>query len=89
LAAVAGGHGHPERACRLFGAAAALREAGGWPLAPVYRGEYERQVAAVRDTLGEKAFTAAWAEGRAMAPEQAIEYALARRGTQDHSTAQP
>jgi hypothetical protein len=29
------------------------------------------------DTLGDTAFAAAWAEGRAMTLEQAIEYALA------------
>ena len=74
LAAVAGGQRLPERACRLFGAAAALRETGGWPLAPVYQNEYERQVAAVRATLGEEAFAAAWAEGQAMTPEEAVAY---------------
>jgi tetratricopeptide (TPR) repeat protein len=76
LAAVATDQGEAERACRLFGAAAALRETSGRPLEPVYRGEYERQVAAVRDTLGEKAFAADWAEGRAMTLEQAAAYAL-------------
>jgi tetratricopeptide (TPR) repeat protein len=76
LAAVAGGQGHSERACRLFGAAAALREMGGWPLAPVYRSEYERQVASARDTLGETAFAAAWAVGRAMTLQEAVACAL-------------
>ena len=76
LAAVAGEQGQPDRACRLFGAAAALRKTGGWPLEPVYQSEYQRQVAALRDTLGEKAFAAAWAEGQAMTLGQAIAYAL-------------
>ena len=33
-------------------------------------------VTAVRTALGEKAFAAAWAEGRAMSLEDAIQYAL-------------
>ena len=33
-------------------------------------------MASAGGTLGEEAFEAAWAEGRAMTPEQAIEYAL-------------
>jgi DNA-binding NarL/FixJ family response regulator len=35
-------------------------------------------VAAARSQLGENAFAAAWAEGRAMTPEEAVEYALAK-----------
>ena len=58
-------------------AVAALRETVGCPLAPVCRSEYERQVAAVRDALGEEAFAATWADGRAMTPEEAATYALA------------
>ena len=34
-------------------------------------------IAALRPALGETAFTVAWAEGRAMTLERAIEYALA------------
>jgi non-specific serine/threonine protein kinase len=33
-------------------------------------------VAAARSRLGEEAWTQAWQEGRAMTPEQAVEYAL-------------
>jgi DNA-binding CsgD family transcriptional regulator len=57
---------------RLWGAADALREAMGTPIPPVYRADYERSVAAARAQLGEKAFAAAWAEGRSMTPEQAL-----------------
>src|SRR5205085_3039646 len=60
------------KAARLWGAAKALREAMGTPLPPVYRAEYERAVADARVQLGEKAFAAAWAEGRSMTPEQAL-----------------
>lgn len=69
--------GDAERAARLFGASEALREAIGASVLPYYRGEYERGVAAARAPLGEAAFAAAWAEGRAMTMEQAIEFALA------------
>jgi predicted ATPase/DNA-binding CsgD family transcriptional regulator len=57
---------------RLWGAAEALREAMGTPLPPVYRADYERAITAARKHLGEKAFAAAWAEGRVMTPEQAF-----------------
>ena len=39
--------------------------------------DYDRPVAAIRAGLKEEVFAAAWAEGRAMTLEQAIEYALA------------
>jgi DNA-binding NarL/FixJ family response regulator len=41
-------------------------------LEPLERAEYERTVENVRTELGEEAFTAAWAEGRTMTPEQAL-----------------
>jgi predicted ATPase/DNA-binding SARP family transcriptional activator/uncharacterized protein HemY len=66
----------PERAARLWGAAEALREAIGTPLPPKERKEYGRQIAALREALGEKGFVAAWAEGQAMMLEEAIAYAL-------------
>jgi non-specific serine/threonine protein kinase len=77
LAGVAGGEGQLERAARLFGAAEALREAIHIGPAANYpdRLEYDRYVAAVRAQLDEAAFAAAWAEGRAMTLEQAIECA--------------
>jgi hypothetical protein len=61
---------------RVFGAAEALREAQGRPLPPVERADYEREVGAVRAVLGEEAFAAAWAAGRAMTLEQVILFAL-------------
>jgi predicted ATPase/transcriptional regulator with XRE-family HTH domain len=69
-----------ERAARLFGAAAALRDRLGsaasrsWeiPLVPLNRERYEHQVAATRAMLGEEVFEVAWAEGRQLPVEQAI-----------------
>jgi DNA-binding CsgD family transcriptional regulator len=64
--------GSPLWAARLWGTAEILREAAMTPLPPVEFASYERAVAAGRTQLGEHAFARAWAEGRAMTPEQAI-----------------
>jgi ATP/maltotriose-dependent transcriptional regulator MalT len=72
LADVLAVQGEPAWAAQLWGAAESLREAMGTPLPPVYRPAYERSVAAARAQLGEKAITAAWAEGRSMTLEQAL-----------------
>ena len=77
LARVTGDTGQPERAARLFGAAEALREAIHVRLEYVDRIEEDRNIDAVRTQLDEAAFAAAWAEGRAMTLEQAVDYALA------------
>jgi ATP/maltotriose-dependent transcriptional regulator MalT len=76
LAAAVSMQGEHGRAAWLFGAAEALREAVGAFVLPLYRAEYDRGVAATRTGLDEAAFSAAWSEGRAMTPEQAVEYAL-------------
>jgi non-specific serine/threonine protein kinase len=65
-----------EHGARLFGTAAALREAIGAPVPWNQRAEYDRALAATRRTLGDAAFEAAWAEGRAMSLEQALSVAL-------------
>ena len=78
LAAVLAMRGDHERAARLFGAGEALREAIGAAVLPFYKDDYDRGVAVAQAQLGEEAFAAAWAQGRAMTPEQAREYALSR-----------
>ncbi len=78
LAAVSQAGGLPDRAARLFGAAETLREAIGSPLPPAVCTDYDRDVASARAALEAEAFARAWAEGRAMALEQAVEYALAQ-----------
>jgi DNA-binding CsgD family transcriptional regulator len=45
----------------------------GTPISPAYRADYERSVATARTQLGEQAFAAAWAEGRAMTMEQVVD----------------
>jgi non-specific serine/threonine protein kinase len=70
----------PERAARWWGAAEALRESLGLPLPPNEREEYDRKRSAARKALGEEPFATAWAEGRAMTPEQAVADALQEEG---------
>ena len=72
LAVVVAAQGQLVWAARLWGAAEVHREVMGAPLPPVERLAYERNVAAARCHLGDKTFTAAWAEGRTMTPEQAL-----------------
>ena len=76
MAAVASMQGAHARAARLFGAGEALRGAVGASVLPFYRADYERGVAAARDGLDEQSFAAAWARGRAMTLDEAVEYAL-------------
>ena len=77
LAGVAAAEGSATRAARLFGAAEALLESIGATIWPTNRPGYDRDVAAARAGLDEDRFARAWAEGRALAPEQVI--AEARR----------
>lgn len=63
-------------AARLAGATDALRAAIGLPLTLNEREEAQRNLAALSATLGAEAFDRAWAAGRAMSWEQAVEYAL-------------
>ena len=76
LAEVACAFGDHGRACNLFGAGEALRQEIGAPLPSFEKVDYERGVAAARAGLGEEGFAAAWSEGRAMTPDEAVEYAL-------------
>ena len=67
------------RSARLFGAGEGLLEAVGAAVYNNYlpdRSLYERTVSARRSRLGDAAFEAAQAEGRAMTFEQAVVYAL-------------
>jgi hypothetical protein len=68
--------GQGERAARLLGAAAALRETIGAPLPLPERADVEQAVAGARAALGEAEWTAAFAAGRMLSLEQAIAEAL-------------
>jgi predicted ATPase/class 3 adenylate cyclase len=67
-----------RRAARFFSVAAALRATIGAPVDPVERVAYDRNVAAVRATLGDAAFAETWAEGQDIPLEHAISQALDR-----------
>jgi len=71
----------PQRAVRLVGAAAVVRERFGVPLSPVAGVEFRRHLEEIRASLGDEAYTAAWNAGRALTLEQAIADALGMADT--------
>jgi len=66
-----------DRAARLFGAADAVREVAGAGYEGLESPSREPDLASLRATLGEPAFTAAWEAGRALSLDEAIAEALA------------
>ena len=84
LSCVAADRGEAERAARLFGAAQALHEAAGYQQPPQEHALREPYLADARSKLDEASWEAAFAEGRAMTFEEAVEYALS--GKPDPST---
>ena len=76
LAGVAFASNEPRRAACMWGAMERLREEIGAPMMPRERRHYNRTVAAAAALDDLAAFDLAWQEGRAMAPDQAITYAL-------------
>ncbi len=72
LAGVAARRDRPESAVRLYGAAAAVREASGARLDPSSHAARERSVGALRAALGEDHFAVTWTEGEGLAPDRAI-----------------
>ncbi|HEY7148383.1 MAG TPA: BTAD domain-containing putative transcriptional regulator [Gaiellaceae bacterium] len=69
-----------EEAATLLGAAEALRESLGVELAPAEQSTHTETVDVVRARLGEERFSDAWRQGRELALEQAIAYALEEEG---------
>ncbi len=76
LGLAAAAMGESEHAARLWGAAAAWREAINEPLSLTYQRDYAASVTLARTQLGEEAYASAWSEGHAMSPEQAIALAF-------------
>ena len=76
LSHLAGAQGQARRAAGLGGAAEALRDLLGARLPPDSRADHEAMAQAARATLGDEAFAAVWAAGRAATPEAAIAQAL-------------
>jgi tetratricopeptide (TPR) repeat protein len=80
LGCVAAMSARPERAARLWGAAAAMRDAQVKRVAPTSRVAYEEAQRLARAALGDDAFAAAWAAGRALGLDAAVAEALAAAG---------
>ncbi len=80
LGAITATRGKGARAATLLAAGEALVQATGGVLDPDDQPIFDQGVAMTRNATDEQTFTAAWAEGRAMPLEQAVEYAL--RGEQ-------
>ncbi len=68
--------GKPDRTARLLGAAEALRDAAGARLAAAHSGGLEDAVQRASASLGDAAFAAAQAEGRALSVDEAVSLAL-------------
>jgi non-specific serine/threonine protein kinase len=75
LAEIAVARGHPEKAARVFGAAAALRDSIGSVIDPVDQPDYNRILEALRTELGEALFKTAWTEGSTLTLDQAVAFA--------------
>jgi tetratricopeptide (TPR) repeat protein len=76
LAGVAAAQGDRIRAVRLLGAGAALRSMLGAAMPPVFQASYDSILTAARGGIDEKAFSAAWEDGKAMTLADAIEEAF-------------
>jgi non-specific serine/threonine protein kinase len=79
IAGVAAARGDPERAARLYGAAAALRRQIDAPVEGWERPVYERGVELARAGLSAEAFEAAWSAGSALPFADIIAEALAEQ----------
>lgn len=69
-----------REAARLFGAAAATRQRTGQIRFEIVDPIYQPAISALREAMGEKDFDAACAEGAVMSTDEAVAYALRRRG---------
>ena len=76
LAHVALAGGMPDRAARLFGAEAAMRDTMIVPRPPYLLRLFEQDLADMRRAFGDEAWDRTWQEGRAMSVEAVTAYAL-------------
>jgi predicted ATPase/DNA-binding SARP family transcriptional activator/DNA-binding CsgD family transcriptional regulator len=81
LACSAASRGEAQRAARLFGVAQALREAVGYQQMPRERALGEPYLDAARSRLSEAEWEVAFAEGRNMGLDEAVEYAFSEEET--------
>jgi predicted ATPase/class 3 adenylate cyclase len=76
LALIANDDGNHERAARLVGAAARIRDKLGGGIPPEIFGRWGDPEERAREALGEDVYQMAWAQGHAMDTETAVAYAL-------------
>jgi len=76
MARVAAMQGRPDRAARLLGVSAALREEMGTPLSPIVQGDHDFTTNSTREAIGERAFEATWTAGHATPLDESIADAL-------------
>jgi tetratricopeptide (TPR) repeat protein len=76
LALIANDEGHHERAARLIGAAARMRDELGGGVPPEFADRWGDPDKDARRALGEEAYRRARAEAYAMTDEEAVAYAL-------------
>jgi hypothetical protein len=77
--------GDAARATRLLAAAAAMGQQLGVTPPAHDQARYDQTIKEMRQSLGEEAFAASWAEGQAMTLERAVDDALDACG--DHKRA--
>ena len=75
LAGVCGAEGREPLAVQLFAAAQAFLDQVGAPLAPADRVDSERDLTALRASLGDEAFQTAWEQGKIFVVDDAISLA--------------
>jgi predicted ATPase/DNA-binding SARP family transcriptional activator len=81
----------PNQAVRLLAAAVAIREETGAARDSVDRGEFERELAALRTGLGETDFSRSWTSGSLLSAEDAVAeaFVIAERGRRTPSPQEP
>lgn len=72
LGMVMASDGQAERGARLLSAAASIRQTIGFPVPPQEQPPLDLALAALRASLTEERFAAAWEQGRVLTAEQAI-----------------
>jgi non-specific serine/threonine protein kinase len=75
LTGLAGLQAQPMRTTQVLAAAHTAFKASTEAIDPHYRAEHEQLTKAARNALSDESFAAAWANGCAMSPQQAIAYA--------------
>ena len=87
LARLAAATSQPGEAVRLFGAADMMREGLAMPLSPSELEDVEAIMIGLRVALGDEGFSTAWADGRSLSQEEALDAALSLRAATAESAA--